>query len=73
MAHPNISENNRIIGKVALFFDPLHQQVVGLTTVECFRETVPQLQTKIDTIDENAASQAIEKSGLQAILDEMQQ
>ena len=69
MSYPNISENNRTVGKLPLYFDPLHQQIVALTTVEVFRKTVAQLQTEIDTVDENMASQIKAKQANQTILD----
>ena len=69
MPYPNISENNRTVGKLQLYFDPLHQQIVALTTVEVFRKTVAQLQTEIDTVDENMASQIKAKQANQTILD----
>ena len=69
MPYPNISENKRVLGAVTFYFDPLHKQIVGLTTREVFRKTVAQIQTEIDTIDENATKQVAAKSTIQTVLD----
>jgi len=68
MAYPDISENKITVGAITYYYDPLHNQIVGLATTEVFRKTLAQIQTEIDTANEQIVIQDSAKDTAGAIL-----
>jgi hypothetical protein len=69
MTLPDISQNKRIVGKLDYYLDG--DEIVGMTTQQTFRMSRAEIQTIIDTANEQIVFNQATIAKYQAILEEL--